>query len=183
MYLGIHITKQTKGGGGGCNPKIIIKKKQQEKQTEKETTTSKQTKKPKNPAQQLRISYNNSVAQLLRRILGTTHKETNEGGKPPNRKQQQQQNKTKTQKCKQTHKPNDPAQQLRISYDDSVAQLLRRSGGKASTWRAGHSGFHPLSPQSVHTSDFNIGTSVATLPYHWRSRTSVRNSWPGIQIP
>ena len=35
---------------------------------------------------------------------------------------------------------------------------------------------------SSHTSDFNIGTTVATLPDAWRYRVSARTAWAGISI-
>ena len=38
-------------------------------------------------------------------------------------------------------------------------------------------------PGSNHTSDFKIGTPVATLPGAWRYRISVGTGRPGVSIP
>ena len=35
---------------------------------------------------------------------------------------------------------------------------------------------------SSHTSDFKIGTPVATLPGAWRYRVSTGTGWPGVSI-
>ena len=35
---------------------------------------------------------------------------------------------------------------------------------------------------SIHTSDFKIGTPVATLPGAWRYRVSAGTGWPGVSI-
>ena len=35
---------------------------------------------------------------------------------------------------------------------------------------------------SCHTSDFNIGTPVLTLPDTWRCRVSAGTGWPGVRI-
>ena len=35
---------------------------------------------------------------------------------------------------------------------------------------------------SSHTSDFKIGTPVATLPGTWRYRVSTGTGWPGVSI-
>ena len=35
---------------------------------------------------------------------------------------------------------------------------------------------------SSHTSDLNIGTPVATLPYAWCNRVSAGTGWPGVSI-
>ena len=35
---------------------------------------------------------------------------------------------------------------------------------------------------SSHTSDLNIGSSVATLPGTWRYRVSAGTEWPGVSI-
>ena len=57
---------------------------------------------------------------------------------------------------------------------------------KASVSRAANPGFDSHStgiyPGSSHTSDFKIGTPVATLPGAWRSGVSAGTGWPGVGI-
>ena len=55
---------------------------------------------------------------------------------------------------------------------------------KASALRVEDSGFESCLRQgfcgSSHTSDFKIGTPVATLPGSWRYRVSAGSGWPGV---
>ena len=58
---------------------------------------------------------------------------------------------------------------------------------KASTSRAADPGSEsPLHCGDIfgssHTSDFKIGTPVATLPGTWRYRVSAGTGWPGVSI-
>ena len=57
---------------------------------------------------------------------------------------------------------------------------------KASFSRAEDPGFESaydgIFPGSSHTSDFKIGTPVATLPGAWRSRVSAGTGWPCVSI-
>ena len=57
---------------------------------------------------------------------------------------------------------------------------------KASASRAEDPGFESRLRQdfsgSSHTSDFKIGTPVATLPDAWRCRVSAETGWPGVSI-
>ena len=57
---------------------------------------------------------------------------------------------------------------------------------KASASRAEGPGFKSacagIFPGSSHTSDFKIGTPVATLPGAWRYRVSAGTGWPGVSI-
>ena len=57
---------------------------------------------------------------------------------------------------------------------------------KASTWGAEDPGFESRLrldfSGSSHTSDFKIGTPVATLPGAWHSRVSAGTGWPGVSI-
>ena len=57
---------------------------------------------------------------------------------------------------------------------------------KASASRVVDPGFESRLRQdfsgSSHTSDFKIGTSVATLPGTWHYRVSAGTGWPGVSI-
>ena len=59
---------------------------------------------------------------------------------------------------------------------------------KVSDSRAADPGFHSCLhcgdfSRWSHTSDFKIGTPVATLSGTWRYRVSAGISWPGVSIP
>ena len=62
----------------------------------------------------------------------------------------------------------------------------RWPSGKASVSRAEGPGFESACGRifsgSSHTSDFKIGTPVATLPGAWRYRVSAGTGWPGVSI-
>ena len=69
----------------------------------------------------------------------------------------------------------------------SMAQLPRWPSGKASASRAEDPGFESRLRRdffsgSSHTSDFKIGTPVATLPGAWRDRVSAGTGRPGVSI-
>ena len=57
---------------------------------------------------------------------------------------------------------------------------------KASASTAEDAGSNPacagIFPGSSHTSDFRIGTSLATLPGAWRHRVSAGTGWTGVSI-
>ena len=57
---------------------------------------------------------------------------------------------------------------------------------KAPAWRAEDPGFESRLRrdfcESSHTSDFKIGTPVATLPGTWRYWVSAGTGWPGVSI-
>ena len=59
-------------------------------------------------------------------------------------------------------------------------RLPRWPWGKASASRAEGPGFVPAGLS--HTTDFNIGTPVATLPGAWRDRVSAGTGRPGVSI-
>ena len=67
--------------------------------------------------------------------------------------------------------------------------ILNRLAGlvvKVSASRAQDPGSNPtcaeIFPGSSHTSDFKIGTPVATLPGAWRYRVSTGTGWPSVSI-
>ena len=53
---------------------------------------------------------------------------------------------------------------------------------KASASRAADPGFESIFSWASHTSDFKIGTPVATLPGFWRYRVSDGTGRPGVSI-
>ena len=74
-------------------------------------------------------------------------------------------------------------------YNLLTAPLANRLAGlvvKASASRAEDPGFESRLRRdfsgSSHTSDLEIGTSVATLPGAWRYRVSAGNGLPGVSI-
>ena len=62
----------------------------------------------------------------------------------------------------------------------------RWPSGKASASRGEDPGFESRLRRdfsgSSHTSDFKVGTPVATLPGAWRYRVSAGTGWPGVSI-
>ena len=68
-----------------------------------------------------------------------------------------------------------------MSYNHLVGLVV-----KMSALRVRNPGFESCLCQdfsgSSHTSDFKIGTPVATLPGAWRYRVSAGTGWPGVSI-
>ena len=65
---------------------------------------------------------------------------------------------------------------------NSLAPLSWPSG-KVSAWRTADLGFHfrhGSFSRSSHTSEFKIGTPVASLSHPWHYRASARTGWPGV---
>ena len=73
-----------------------------------------------------------------------------------------------------------------LQADALPLDLLAGLVVKASPSGADDPGFESRLPRdfsgSSHTSDFKIGTPVATLPGAWRYRVSTGTGWPGVSI-